>query len=112
MATFLLERITPAALDVRNPDALALHSRWALDEYQAAGITWLGAVATDSGRMFGLVVGDNADQVDGYCRSLGIPPDEYLLSEVIASIGPHMAMARTDPRFRPYRKPVRSSSTG
>lgn len=67
MATFLLERVTPSALDLRNPDALALHSRWALDAYRTVGITWLGAVATDSGRMVGLIVGDDADQVHDYC---------------------------------------------
>jgi hypothetical protein len=106
MPTFLLERVTPPAFDVRNPDQVALHSRWALEAYQAAGLSWLGAVATDGGKMLGLVVADDAAQIHGYCKSLGIAEADYKLSEVIASIGPHMAMSKSDPRYRSYKRPT------
>jgi len=103
MPTFLLERVTPPAFDVRNADQVPLHSRWALDAYQAAGISWLGGIATDAGRMLSLVVADNAEAVHHYCKSIGVQPADYTLSEVITSIGPHMAMSKSDPRYRPLR---------
>jgi hypothetical protein len=106
MPTFLLERVIPLAFNINDPDQVALHSRWALDAYQAAGISWLGGVATDGGKMFGLVVADNADAVHSYCKSIGVGTDDYKLSGVVTSIGPHMALDRTDPRYRPLKRPT------
>lgn len=106
MPTFLLERITPPAFDVRDADQVPLHSRWALDAYQSAGIAWLGGIATDGGRMLSLVVADNADQIHGYCKSIGVQTDDYTLCEVVTTIGPHMAMSKSDPRYRPLKRPA------
>ena len=105
MPTYLVERVIPPALDIADPDVVALHSRWAADAYQAAGIAWLGGVATDTGTMFSVVVADSVADIARYCRSLGIADAEYKVSEVKATMGPHIAMARTDPRYRPPRKP-------
>lgn len=105
MPTFVLERVIPPALDISSPEIVALHSRWAADAYLAAGIAWLGGVATDKGNMYSLVVADSADDVKRYCASLGIAESDYTLSEVKTAMGPHMAMARTDPRYRPMRRP-------
>jgi hypothetical protein len=55
--------------------------------------------------MFSLVVADSAGDIARYCASLGIAEADYKVSEVKAAMGPHVAMARTDPRFRPPRKP-------
>ena len=33
MATYLVERVIPPALDIADPDVVALHSRWAADAY-------------------------------------------------------------------------------
>jgi hypothetical protein len=103
--TFLLERIIPPALDVADAENVALHSRWAADAYHAAGIAWLGGVATDKGNMYGLVVADAVEDVQRYCASLGIPEADYKVSAVVATLGPQVAMARTDPRYRPMRWP-------
>jgi hypothetical protein len=103
--TFLVERVIPPAFDIADPAVVALHSRWAADAYQAAGIAWLGGVATDKGNMFSLVVADSAGDIARCCASLGIAEADYKVSEVKAAMGPHVAMARTDPRFRPPRKP-------
>lgn len=105
MPTFLLERVIPPALVIDDPDIVALHSRWATDAYQAAGIVWLGGVATDKGNMYSLVVADDAEAIHRYCGSLGIKESEYKLSEVKANMGPQVAMSRSDPRYRPIRKP-------
>ena len=105
MPTFVLERVIPATFDIADPDVVALHSRWAADAYQAAGIAWLGGVATDRGSMYSLVVADSIADIERYCRSLGVADSEFKVSEVKAMIGPHIAMARSDPRYRPPRKP-------
>ena len=105
MPTFLLERIIPPALNIADPDNVALHSRWAADAYHAAGIVWLGGVATDQGRMYSLVVADSAQDVKRYCAALHIAEADYALAEVVTPLGPQVAMARSDPRFRPPRLP-------
>lgn len=105
MPTFVVERVIPPALTVTDPDNVALHSRWAADAYHAAGIVWLGGVATDAGNMYSLVVADSTDDVKRYCASLGIPEADYKVSAVVSTLGPQVAMARTDPRFRPMRQP-------
>ena len=105
MPTYLVERVIPPAFDIADPEVVALHSRWAADAYRAAGIAWLGGVATDKGNMFSLVVADGAADVARYCASLGIAETEFKVSEVKTAMGPHIAMARTDPRYRPPRKP-------
>jgi hypothetical protein len=103
--TFVLERVIPPAFDMAAPDVAALHSRWAADAYQAAGIVWLGGVATDKGNMYSLVVADSADDVRRYCASIGVQESEFKVSEVRANLGPQVAMSRTDPRYRAPRKP-------
>jgi hypothetical protein len=103
--TYLVERAIPPAFDIAKPDVVALHSRWAADAYQAAGIAWLGGVATDKGNMFSVVVADSIDSIARYCASLGIAEADYKVSEVKAMMGPHIAMARTDSRYRPPREP-------
>ena len=105
MPTFLLERVIPAALNVADPEDVALHSRWAADAYQAAGIAWLGGVATDKGNMYSLVVADSAEDIARYCASLGIAQADYTCSQVMTPMGPSVAMGRTDPRYRPMRRP-------
>ena len=105
MPTFVLERVIPPAFDISKPEIVALHSRWATDAYQAAGIVWLGGVATDKGNMYSLVVADDADAIHRYCASLGIKESEYKLSEVKANVGPQVAMSRSDPRYRAPRIP-------
>jgi hypothetical protein len=105
MPTFLLERIIPPALTIADPDNVALHSRWAMDAYQAAGIVWLGGVAADNGKMVSLVVADGIDDVKRYCASLGILETDYTVAQVVTPIGPQMAISRTDPRYRPMRRP-------
>lgn len=105
MPTYLVERVIPPAFEISNPEIVALHSRWAADAYQAAGIAWLGGVATDNGNMYSLVVADGPGDIARYCRSLGIADTEYKVSEVKTAMGPHIAMARTDPRYRPPRTP-------
>ena len=105
MPTFVLERVIPPAFDIADPDVVALHSRWAADAYQAAGIAWLGGVATDKGNMYSLVVADSIADIERYCASLGIAEAEFKISEVKTMIGPHLAMARSDPRYRAPRKP-------
>ena len=104
MPTFLLERVIPPAFDVRDPDQRALHSRWATDAYRAAGIVWLGAVATDEGNMYGLVVADSESDIDRYCESLSIAKADVTIRKVVGAVGPHVAMAKDDPRYRPPRK--------
>jgi hypothetical protein len=101
--TYLVERVIPPAFDIEDPTAVALHSRWAADAYRTAGIAWFGGVATDKGNMYSLVVADGVDDISRYCASLGIAKADFKISEVKASIGPHVAMARTDPRYRPPR---------
>ncbi len=54
--------------------------------------------------MFSVVVADSVEDIVRYCRSLGIAETEYRVSEVKAMLGPHIAMARTDPRYRPPRR--------
>ena len=100
MPTYVLERVIPPAFDVTNPDQVALHSRWATDAYHAAGIVWLGGVATDKGNMYSLVVADSSDDIRRYCASLGIAESEYKVSEVRTMMGSHMAMSRDDARYR------------
>jgi hypothetical protein len=102
--TFVLERVIPAAFNIADPDVVALHSRWAADAYHAVGIAWLGGVATDKGNMYSLVVADSAEDIARYCASLGIAATEFKVSEVKATLGPHIAMARDDPRYRPQRR--------
>lgn len=104
MPTFVLERIIPLALVVDDPDIVALHSRWATDAYQVAGIVWLGGVATDKGNMYSLVAADDVGAIHRYRASLGVKESEYKLSEVKASLGPHVAMAPGDPRYRAMKK--------
>ncbi len=106
MPTFLIERVIPPAFNVRDPDQVALHSRWALDAYQAAGISWTGGVALDNGKMLSLIVADNAEAIHTYCKSIGVQPADYTLSEVISSLGPHMAMSKSHPRYRPMKRPT------
>jgi hypothetical protein len=103
--TFVLERVIPPAFDITDPGVVALHSRWAADAYQAAAIVWLGGVATDKGNMYSLVVADSVDDVHRYCAVLGLKESEFKVSEVLASLGPQVAMSRTDPRYRAPRKP-------
>jgi hypothetical protein len=102
--TFVLERVIPPAFDIADPDVVALHSRWAADAYQAAGIAWLGGVATDKGNMYSLVVADSAEDIARYCAALGVAAAEFKVSEVKAAMGPHIAMARSDPRYRAPRR--------
>jgi hypothetical protein len=104
MPTFVLERVIPPTFDIADPGIVALHSRWAADAYQAAGIVWLGGVATDKGNMYSLVVADSVDDVRRYCASLGVKEGEFKVSEVRANLGPQVAMSRTDPRYRAPRK--------
>jgi len=103
--TYLVERVIPPAFDIEDPAAVALHSRWAADAYQAAGIVWLGGVATDRGNMFSVVVANGVEDITRYCAALGIAEVEFKVSEVRAMLGPHVAMARTDARYRPPRPP-------
>ncbi len=103
MPTFVLERVIPPAFDIADPGVVALHSRWAADAYQAAGIAWLGGVATDKGNMYSLVVADSVEDIERYCASLGIKDTEFKVSEVRAMMGPQVAMPRTDPRYRAPR---------
>jgi hypothetical protein len=106
MPTFVLERIIPPAFDIADPDVVALHSRWATDAYHAAGIVWLGGVATDKGNMYSLVVAaDDVDAIKRYCASLGIAETDFKVSEVRTAVGPQMAMSRTDPRYREPKIP-------
>ena len=105
MPTYLVERVIPPAFDIEDPAAVALHSRWAADGYQAAGIVWLGGVATDGGNMFSVVVANGVDDIARYCAALGIAEAEFKVSEVKAKLGPHVAMPRTDARYRPPRPP-------
>jgi hypothetical protein len=102
--TYLLERVVPRALDVRDPDQIALHTRWAADAYQAAGITWLGGVATDKGTMYGLIVAESDSDIDRYCASIGVGKDEFKVRKVIAALGPFTAMPKNDPRYRPLKR--------
>jgi hypothetical protein len=104
MPTFVLERTIPPAFDIADPDIVALHSRWAADAYHAAGISWLGGVATDRGNMYSLVIADSIDDIKRYCATLGIAAADYTVSEVRATMGPHAALSRTDPRYRAPRK--------
>ena len=55
--------------------------------------------------MYSLIVADSADDIKRYCQSLGIALSDYKLSEVVASLGPHMAMSRSDPRYRAPKRP-------
>ena len=55
--------------------------------------------------MYSLVVADGADDIARYCASLGIAESEFKISEARAMMGPHVAMARNDPRYRPPRLP-------
>ena len=103
MPTYLVERLIPPAFDIEDPTAVALHSRWAADAYQRAGIAWFGGVATDNGKMYSLLVADGVDDICRYCASLGIAESDFKISEVTAIMGPHVAMARTDPRYRAPR---------
>lgn len=105
MPTFVLERVIPPAFNIADPDQVALHSRWATDAYHAAGIVWLGGVATDKGNMYSLVVADDGDAIKRYCASLGIQDADYKVSEVRAMVGPQMAMARNDSRYRAPKLP-------
>ena len=105
MPTYLVERVIPPAFDAADPQIVALHSRWAADAYQAAGIAWLGGVATNKGNMFSVVVAASVEDIARYCSFLGIAETDFKVSEVTAMIGPHVAMARSDPRYRPPRKP-------
>ena len=102
--TFVLERVIPPALNIADAENVALHSRWAADAYHAAGIVWLGGVATDKGNMYSLVVADSAADIARYCASLGIAEADYRCSQVVTPMGPSVAMARTDPRYRPMRR--------
>jgi hypothetical protein len=101
MPIFVLERVTPPTFDVGDPNQVALHSRWAADAYAAAGIVWLGGVAVHDGRMYSLIVAESVDDVERYCRSIGIERSAFKVSEVIATLGPHSALSRNDPRYRP-----------
>lgn len=105
MPTYLVERVVPPAFDIEDPADVALHSRWAADAYQKAGIVWLGGVATDRGNMFSVVVADGVDNITRYCAALGIAAADLKVSEVKAMLGPHVAMARTDARYRPPHPP-------
>jgi hypothetical protein len=103
MPTYVLERVIPPAFDMADPEIAALHSRWATDAYHAAGIVWLGGVATDKGNMYSLIVADGIGDVERYCASLGITAENFKVSEVRGNLGPQVAMSRSDPRYRPPR---------
>jgi len=103
--TYIVERVIPPAFDISSPDQVALHSRWATDAYAATGVVWLGGVATDKGNMYSLVVADDVDAIKRYCVSLGIAEADYKISEVRTMVGPQMAMARSDPRYRAPKLP-------
>ncbi len=100
MQTFLIERTIPARFDPADADQVALHARWALDAYQAAGAAWLGGVVTED-RMFSLVTAEAAEDLQRYRRALGIAEPDLVLRRVVRPLGPFFAMARDDPRFRP-----------
>jgi hypothetical protein len=104
MPTYFVERAIPPAFDVRDPNQVALHTRWAADAYQAAGITWLGGVATDAGTMYGLVVAESDSDIERYCASIGVAKQEFKVRKVIAALGPFTAMAKDDPRYRPLQR--------
>ena len=104
MPTYFVERVIPPAFDVHSPDQIALHTRWATDAYQAAGITWLGGVATDAGTMYSLVVADSDSDIERYCASIGVAKGDFKVRKVIAALGPFAAMARDDPRYRPLNR--------
>ena len=99
MQTFILERSIPPRFDPSNADQVALHARWALDAYREAGAVWLGGVVTED-RMFSLVTAEHAADIEGYWRSLGIADSDAKLHKAVRPLGPFLAMARTDPRFR------------
>ncbi|HEY8004097.1 MAG TPA: hypothetical protein VIE16_07710 [Phenylobacterium sp.] len=99
MRTFMMERPIPPRFDVSQPDQVALHARWAVDAYREVGAFWLGGVITED-RMFSLVVAEEEADLQRYCRSLGIDEQEVTLHRVVRPLGPFLAMARTDERFR------------
>lgn len=100
MQTFLVERSIPARFDVTDPDAVALHCRWALDGYAAVGAAWLGGVVTEGG-MFSLVAADDAEDLRQHWRALAIGEDEVRLRRVMRPIGPTFALPRGHPQYRP-----------
>ena len=104
MPTFVLERVVPAGFDPADPDQAALHSRWAADAYAATGIVWLGGVATERS-MYSLIVADDDALVCRYCEMLGLQAADYVIRPVVGVLGPAVAMAREDPRYRPPRRP-------
>jgi hypothetical protein len=100
MAMFMLQRVVPPGFDVTDPDQRALHSRWAADAYMAAGIVWLGGI-TALDNMYSLVVADDEEQIHRYCAALGVTPETYELRPVVGLLGPHVALSKDDPRYRP-----------
>ena len=100
MQTFLVERNVPARFDAGDPDAVALHCRWALDSYVEVGAAWLGGVVTDSG-MFSLVAAEDAEDLRRHWRALGIGEEDARLRRVIRAIGPSFALPRGHPQYRP-----------
>jgi hypothetical protein len=103
MALFLIERPVPAGFYPNNPDEAALHSRWATDAYNQVGATWYGAVVAGD-RMTGLVAADDEAAIERYCEILGIAPGQIIIRRVDAVLGPAVAMAPSDPRYRPQRR--------
>jgi hypothetical protein len=103
MALFLVERVISPGFNPEDADQAALHSKWATDAYNQVGATWFGSVVA-GGRMYGLAAADNAEQIERYATLLGIPPDQIKIHPVDAVLGPAVAMAATDPRFRPQRR--------
>lgn len=103
MQTFMIERAIPPLLDTKNADHAALHSRWATDAYQAVGAHWYGAVIA-GGRMYGLVAAEDENALRRYCDLIGVAPDEIIVRRVETFLGPAVAMAKDDPRYRPLPK--------
>lgn len=103
MQTFIMQRTIPPRFDTSDPDQVALHARWAVDAYREVGAFWLGGVVTEDA-MFSLVTAEAPEDLNRYCRSLGIAEQDVTIRRVVRPLGPYFAMPRDDARFRP---PVR-----
>jgi len=74
MIKALMERDLPAGFDVTDDTQAAWHARIALDAGAASGgrMHWLCTYATDSGKLFGLVVVEDESVIDDFVKRAGI----------------------------------------
>lgn len=74
MIKVLMERDLPAGFDVADDAQAAWHARIALDAVAAARgrMHWLCTYATDSGKLFGLVVVEDESVIEDYVKKAGI----------------------------------------